>query len=65
MEEAPKSKGLSGDIFGGGAARGGGVGGLGGGWKKRMEERELKQRQEELSVENTSAFPSLKDAMSA
>eukprot|EP00903_Cladosiphon_okamuranus_P006956 g6770.t1 len=63
-DEVPKSKGLSGDIFGG-AARGGGGVGLGGGWKKRMEERELRQRQEELSVENTSAFPSLKDAMSA
>eukprot|EP00752_Nemacystus_decipiens_P006976 g6258.t1 len=64
-EDAPKPKGLSGDIFGGAAARGGAVGALGGGWKKRMEERQLKQRQEELSVENTSAFPSLKDAMSA
>lgn len=59
---ATKPKGLSGDIFGGGAAR---SGGLGGGWKARMEERELKQRQEALSVNNTSAFPSLKDAMSA
>ncbi|CBJ33218.1 expressed unknown protein [Ectocarpus siliculosus] len=62
-ETATKPKGLSGDIFGGGAARS--AGGLGGGWKQRMEERELKQRQEALSVNNTSAFPSLKDAMSA
>ncbi|CAM9815347.1 unnamed protein product [Pylaiella littoralis] len=63
-EEATKPKGLSGDIFGG-AARGGGGGALAGGWRKRMEERELQQRQQELSVDNASAFPSLKDAMSA
>ncbi|CAM9617262.1 unnamed protein product, partial [Ectocarpus sp. 4 AP-2014] len=62
-ETATKPKGLSGDIFGGGGARS--AGGLGGGWKQRMEERELKQRQEALSVNNTSAFPSLKDAMTA
>lgn len=58
QEDSTKPKGLSGDIFGGGGA-------LAGGWRKRMEERELKQRQEELSVDNVSAFPSLKDAMSA
>lgn len=57
-----KPKGLSGDIFGGAAAK---TGALGGGWKARMAERELKQRQEALSVNNTAAFPSLKDAMSA
>lgn len=51
-----KSKGLSGDIFGAGAARGG--------WQARMHERELKQREQELNVENTAAFPSLAVAMS-
>lgn len=29
-----------------------------------MQERELKQREQELSLENTTAFPSLADAMS-
>lgn len=55
-DEAPKSKGLSGDIFGGGAARGG--------WQARMHDRELKQREAQLSVDNAEAFPSLANAMS-
>lgn len=60
-EEAAKPKGLSGNIFGGGAAR---SGGLAGGWQARMQERELRQREQELSVDNAAAFPSLADAMS-
>lgn len=60
-EEQAKPKGLSGNIFGGGAGR---PGGLTGGWQARMQERELKQREQALSVENTFAFPSLADAMS-
>lgn len=59
--EVMKSKGLSGNIFGGGGA---GRGGLGGGWQARMAERELKQREQELSVDNAFAFPTLADAMS-
>lgn len=61
VEEVAKPKGLSGNIFGGGAAR---SSGLAGGWQARMHERELKQREQELSVDNTFAFPSLADAMS-
>lgn len=55
-DEASRGKGLSGNIFGGSAARGG--------WQARIQERELKQREQELSVDNASAFPSLADAMS-
>ena len=57
-----KPKGLSGNIFGGGGAAG--RGGPGAGWQARMAERELKQREQQLSVDNSSAFPSLADAMS-
>lgn len=56
-----KSKGLSGNIFAGGGA---GRGGIGGGWQARMAERELKQREQELNVDNAFAFPTLADAMS-
>ncbi|CAN0210106.1 unnamed protein product [Laminaria digitata] len=59
--EAPKPRSLSSNIFGGGAAR---PGGMAGGWQARMQERELKQREQALSVDNTFAFPSLADAMS-
>lgn len=58
--EAPKPRSLSSNIFGGGAGR---PGGLTGGWQARMQERELKQREQALSVDNTFAFPSLKDSM--
>lgn len=54
-DETSKSKGLSGNIFGGGDRQG---------WQARMHERELKQREQELSVDNSVAFPSLADAMS-
>lgn len=55
-DEAAKPKGLSGGPFS--AAR------AGGGWQARMQERELKKREQELSVDSTFAFPSLADAMS-
>lgn len=55
-DESSRPKGLSGNIFGGGGAKGG--------WQARMQERELKQREQELNVDNAAAFPSLADAMS-
>lgn len=57
---AAKPSGLSsGNIFGGG-----GGGGSMSGWKARQQERELKAREQALSVDNAASFPSLADAVS-
>ncbi|CAM9221390.1 unnamed protein product [Discosporangium mesarthrocarpum] len=50
-----KEEGASKSIFGSGSALG---------WKERMRQRELKELESKLSVDNTAAFPSLADAMS-